>query len=131
MVNIAEFGKRLQALEDKGQEIEVIGRGDRLLDLKRKLALGRFLKRLLLTNHGKQVSISLVQAPQTHGNRMSFALALQIPIGGSGAALSKADRNRLNAFIAKLIDEGSEVSKTPSHGSRQSNRQPRRRAASN
>jgi hypothetical protein len=130
MVNVELFGKRLRALQEQGLEVEVIGRGGRLLDLQRKLALGRFVKRLLLTNRGKQVSISLVQAPQMQGDRMSFALALQIPAEGTGAPLSKADRSRLNAFIAKVIEDGSRASKARSNGSRHPSRQLRRRASS-
>ena len=45
VVDVERFAKRLQALEDKGLEVDVIGRGDRLLDLRRKLALGRILKK--------------------------------------------------------------------------------------
>ena len=130
MANVQEFGKRLQTLQGKGLEIEVIGRKDRLLDLQRKLALGRFLKSLVLTHQGQPLVISLIEAPELKGGHVSFGLALQIPIGRKGPALSKADKSHLESFLSTAISESSRSEKIGPSRSRQIPRPHRRRASS-
>ncbi len=130
MANVHEFGKRLQALQDKGLEVEVIGRKDRLLDLRRKLALGSFLKSLVLTHQGHPLVISLIEAPELKGDHVSFGLALRVPIGRKGPALSRADKNHLESFLSTAISESSRSEKIAPSRARQASRPHRRRASS-
>jgi hypothetical protein len=79
VANVQKFGKRLQALQDKGLEIEVIGRKDRFLDLRRKFALGRFLKSLVLTHKGLPLMISPIEAPEPKGDHVEGPPSPGIP----------------------------------------------------
>jgi len=51
-----EFARKASKLEREGLEIELIGRGNRHLELRRKMALGRVLKRLVLTSADRKAS---------------------------------------------------------------------------
>jgi len=125
-----EFARRARELEKEGLEIEVIGRKDRFLDLRRKLALGLFLKSLVLTHRGHPLIISLIEAPELKGDHVSLGLALQIPFKPKGTTLSKADKSRLEAFLAAAIAESSRSGKVGLASSRPASRPQRRRASS-
>ena len=130
MVDIRRFERRLQAMEDKGFEVEVIGRKGRFEDLRRKLELGRFLKRLILTHGGRQLVIALVDAPELHGDHVSLYLALKIPVERKGTRLSKADKSRLESFLDGAIQKSSRSLPTTLIRPRPAPEHPWRRASS-
>jgi len=107
-----EFEKRARELEKKGLEIEVIGRGDRHLELRRKMALGRVLKRLALTSAGRQVLISIVEAPELKRGRVSFGFVCEMPLGKAGVHLSKDAVTRLEEFLEKALAQSSRIRPT-------------------
>jgi hypothetical protein len=102
-----EFDKRARELEKKGLEIEVIGRRDRHLDLRRKIALGRVLKRLALTSAGRQVLISIVSAPELKRGRVSFGFVCEMPLGEAGLRLPKDAVTRLEGFLEEALAQSS------------------------
>jgi hypothetical protein len=130
IVDIERFEKRLQALEDQGLEVDVIGRGDRLLDLRRKLALGRILKKLILTHGGRQLVIALVDAPELRGDQLSLHLALTIQVGAKPIKLTRADKIRLESFLDGAIERTSRGPLPASVHDRRVGAHPRRRASS-
>ena|SRR2546426_10190747 len=102
-----EFDKRARELERKGLEVEVIGRRDRHLDLRRKMALGRVLMRLALTSAGRQVLISIVDAPELKPGRVSFGFVCEMPLGKAGLRLPKDAVTRLEEFLKKALAQSS------------------------
>lgn len=129
MVSIREFDKRLKALEDKGQEIDLIGRKPRPLRVQRQRALTRILERLILIHKGSQIVIAVTEVPQLSRNHLSLGLALQIPVGKKKAPLSKANKRLLETFLLHAIEESAKFRRPesprldhPHHGRRSSQR---------
>jgi hypothetical protein len=83
-VNIGQFETGLRTLQHKGFEVEVIGRGDRLLDLQRKPALGRFIKRLLLTNRRKKGVVHALELPVEGAFPVRQSTASLLSLTGAG-----------------------------------------------
>jgi hypothetical protein len=102
-----EFAKRARELEKQGIEVEVIGRGDRHLELRRKIALGRVLKRLALAK--SQVLISLIEAPELRRGRVSFGLVCEMPLGKPGVRLPKDAVARIEEFLEKALAQSSKL----------------------
>jgi hypothetical protein len=107
-----EFDKRARELEKKGLEVEVIGRGDRHLELRRKIALGRVLKRLALTGADPGVLISIIDAPELRRGRVSFGFVFEMPVGKRGARLPKDAIARLKEFLGKALAQSSKLRPT-------------------
>ena len=107
-----EFAKRARKLEKKGLEIEVIGRGDRHLELRRKIALGRFLVRLALKSANRQVLISIIETPVLRRGRVSFEIVCEMPLGKRGLRLPKDAATRLEEFLEKALAQSPRIRST-------------------
>lgn len=81
----------------------MIGRGNRVPELRRRAALGRVLKRLILSHGSRQLVIALMEAPELQGNHVSLHLALRIPVGTEPTRLTRADKHRLESFLDGAI----------------------------
>lgn len=104
-----EFARRARELERKGLEVEVIGRADRHLALRRKMALGRALKRLALTGADRRVMISIIEAPELKRGRVSFGFVCEMPLGRRGLRLAKDAMIRLEEFLRKALAQSSRM----------------------
>lgn len=104
-----EFAKKARELERKGLEIEVIGRGDRHLELRRNMALGRVLKSLALTGADRRVLISIIETPELRKGRVSFGLLCEMPLGKKGFRLPKDAVTRLEEFLRKALAQSSKM----------------------
>ena len=107
-----EFARKARELEKEGLEITVIGRGDRHLELRRKMALGRFLKRLVLTSADRRVLISIIETPELRRGRVSFGLICDMPLGKRGLHLPKDAVARLEEFLEKALAQSSKMGPT-------------------
>jgi hypothetical protein len=107
-----EFARRARELEKEGLEITVIGRGDRHLELRRKMALGRFLKRLALTSADRRVLISIIETPELRRGRVSFGFVCEMPLGKRGLRLPKDAVARLEEFLEKALAQSSKMRPT-------------------
>jgi hypothetical protein len=104
-----EFARKARELEKEGLEIEVIGRRDRHLELRRKMALGKILKRLALTGADRQMLISIIETPELKRGRVSFGILCEIPLGKKGLRLPKDAMTRLEAFLKKALAQSSKI----------------------
>jgi hypothetical protein len=91
----------------------VIGRGDRHLELRRKIALGRVLRRLALTGADPRVLISIIEAPELRRGRVSFGFVCEMPVGKRGVRLPKDAVARLEKFLGKALEQSSKLRPTP------------------
>ena len=129
MPRVAEVRRRLRALKDKGVDAPLIGRKPRPLSVQRRLALGRFIHRLILNHRGHQVVISLTKGPELCGDHVSLSLALRVPLARKGLSLSSSERERLEDFLESAIEEGSLLVRSKSSRSTASTRPAPRRAS--